>query len=34
LPENTPLYEEMSVEGFLRYIAQVRGITTGNQKKK
>jgi len=34
LPENTPLYEEMSVEGFLKYIAQVRGITAENQKQK
>jgi len=34
LPENTPLYEEMSVEGFLKYIAQVRGITSENQKQK
>ena len=34
LPENTPLYQEMSVEGFLKYIAQVRGITPENQKQK
>jgi len=34
LPENTPLYSEMSVEGFLRYIAEVRGIKGEDQKRK
>ena len=34
LPENTPLYQEMSVEGFLKYIADVRNIPSGEQKSK
>ena len=34
LPESTPLYQEMSVEGFLKYIAEVRGITGADQKRK
>jgi len=34
LPENTPLYEEMSVEGFLKYIAEVRGIKKDEQKSR
>ena len=34
LPENTPLYEEMSVEGFLRYIANIRNIPSSQQQSK
>jgi ABC-2 type transport system ATP-binding protein len=34
LPESTPLYEEMSVTGFLRFIAEVRGIPSKNISAK
>jgi len=34
LPENTPLYEEMSVEEFLKYIADMRGIKKQEQKSR
>ena len=27
MPENAPLYEEMTVEGFLRFVAELRGFT-------
>ena len=31
LPERVPLYEEMVVSGFLRYVAEVKGVTRGQQ---
>jgi len=34
LPENSPLYEEMSVEGFLDFIADIRGIPESEKKDK
>jgi ABC-2 type transport system ATP-binding protein len=34
LPESTPLYEEMSVTDFLRFIAEVRGIAKKDIKSK
>jgi ABC-2 type transport system ATP-binding protein len=34
LPESTPLYEEMCVTDFLRFIASVRGIPPGNVAAK
>ncbi len=34
LPEDTPLYSDMSVEGFLKYIAEVREIYGEEQKKR
>jgi ABC-2 type transport system ATP-binding protein len=34
LPESTPLYEEMTVTGFLRFIAEVRGIPAKNISAK
>lgn len=32
LPENVPLYEEMVVTGFLRYIAEVKGVPRKDRK--
>ena len=34
LPEDTPLYSDMSVEGFLKYIAEIREIEGEEQKKR
>lgn len=34
LPENTPLYQEMSVEGFLKYVAEIRGFKGAEQKNR
>ena len=34
LPEDTPLYSDMSVEGFLKYIAEVREIYGEEQKRR
>jgi len=34
LPEDTPLYQDMSVEGFLKYVAEIRGFKRDEQKKR
>mgnify|MGYP001794677904 FL=1 len=34
LPENPPLYPEMSVEGFLFFVARIKGISAGDRKSK
>jgi ABC-2 type transport system ATP-binding protein len=34
LPENTPLYTDMSVEGFLQYVAGVRGFSGAERKHR
>jgi len=34
LPENTPLYQDMSVEGFLKYVAEIRGFKGAEQKNR
>ncbi|MGD1913515.1 MAG: ABC transporter ATP-binding protein [Rivularia sp. (in: cyanobacteria)] len=34
LPENPPLYPEMSVEGFLFLVARIKGISAGDRKSK
>ena len=34
LPENAPVYPDMTVEGYLKFIAEVRGFTDSELKKK
>ncbi|WP_414625211.1 ABC transporter ATP-binding protein [Calothrix sp. CCY 0018] len=34
LPENPPLYPEMSVQGFLFFVARIKGISAGDRKSK
>ena len=34
LPENPPLYLDMTVEGFLSFVAQIKGIVAGDRKSK
>ena len=34
LPENPPLYPEMTVEGFLHFVAKIKGVTARDRKKK
>ncbi|MEA5594141.1 ABC transporter ATP-binding protein [Rivularia sp. UHCC 0363] len=34
LPENPPLYPEMSVEGFLFFVARIKGISAGDRRSK
>ncbi|MEM9925825.1 MAG: ABC transporter ATP-binding protein [Cyanobacteria bacterium P01_D01_bin.50] len=34
LPENPPLYPEMTVEGFLFFVARIKGISAGDRKSK
>ena len=34
LPENPPLYPEMSVEGVLFFVARIKGISAGDRKSK
>lgn len=34
LPETPPLYPEMTVEGFLHFVAQIKGIPAGDRPKK
>ena len=34
LPENAPVYPDMTVEGYLKFIAEVRGFTGSELKKK
>jgi len=34
LPENPPLYPEMSVQGFLFFVARIKGISAGDRKNK
>jgi len=34
LPENPPLYPEMTVEGFLHFVAKIKGVTSRDRKKK
>ncbi|MBV6627737.1 MAG: ABC transporter ATP-binding protein [Rivularia sp. (in: Bacteria)] len=34
LPENPPLYPEMSVQGFLFFVARIKGISAGDRKAK
>ena len=34
LPENPPLYPEMSVEGFLFFVARIKGVSAGDRKSK
>ncbi len=34
LPENPPLYPEMSVEGFLFFVARIKGVSAGDRKNK
>lgn len=31
LPENPPLYPEMTVEGFLHFVAQIKGVSAGDR---
>ena len=34
LPENPPLYPEMTVEGFLNFVAKIKGVAASDRKKK
>ena len=34
LPENPPLYRDMTVEGFLYFVAQIKGVSAGDRKAK
>ncbi|MEO1376334.1 MAG: ABC transporter ATP-binding protein [Cyanobacteria bacterium J06635_10] len=34
LPENPPLYPEMTVEGFLFFVARIKGVSAGDRKTK
>ncbi|BAZ14966.1 ABC transporter-related protein [Calothrix sp. NIES-4071] len=34
LPENPPLYPEMTVEGFLYFVARIKGVSAGLRKQK
>ena len=34
LPETPPLYPEMSVEGFLFFVARIKGVSAGDRKNK
>lgn len=34
LPENPPLYPDMTVEGFLNFVAQLKGVSAGDRKKQ
>ncbi|MDJ0900471.1 MAG: ABC transporter ATP-binding protein [Xenococcus sp. MO_188.B8] len=34
LPENPPLYPEMTVEGFLHFVAKIKGVAASDRKKK
>lgn len=34
LPEHVPLYEEMTVESFLRYVAEVKGIPRASRREE
>ncbi len=34
LPENPPLYGEMTVEGYLHFIARIKGIAAGDRQRK
>ena len=34
LPENPPLYPDMSVEGFLTFVASIKGIPSGDRRSK
>ncbi|MBF2065058.1 MAG: ABC transporter ATP-binding protein [Calothrix sp. C42_A2020_038] len=34
LPENPPLYPEMTVEGFLYFVARIKGVSAGERKDK
>ena len=34
LPENPPLYPEMTVEGFLHFVAKIKGVTSRDRKDK
>ena len=34
LPENPPLYPEMTVEGFLHFVAKIKGVAARDRKKK
>ena len=34
LPENPPLYPEMTVEGFLHFVAKIKGVASKDRKKK
>ncbi|MFM6342923.1 MAG: ABC transporter ATP-binding protein [Dolichospermum sp.] len=34
LPETPPLYPEMTVEGFLHFVARIKGVSAGDRSKK
>ena len=34
LPENPPLYPEMTVEGFLFFVSRIKGVSAGDRKNK
>ena len=34
LPENPPLYGEMTVEGYLHFVAKIKGVTAGDRSRK
>lgn len=34
LPENPPLYPEMTVEGFLHFVAKIKGVAKSDRRKK
>jgi ABC-2 type transport system ATP-binding protein len=34
LPENPPLYPDMSVEGFLHFVARIKGVSSGDRSEK
>jgi len=34
LPENPPLYTEMTVDSYLDFVAKIKGVDTGDRKKK
>jgi ABC-2 type transport system ATP-binding protein len=34
LPENPPLYPEMTIEGFLHFVARIKGVSAGDRRQK
>jgi ABC-2 type transport system ATP-binding protein len=34
LPENPPLYPEMTIEGFLNFVAQIKGVSAGDRPRR
>jgi ABC-2 type transport system ATP-binding protein len=34
LPENPPLYNEMTVDSYLDFVARIKGVDSGDRKKR